>query len=179
MKTLHYFIFLLCALQISLSAQTNLRDTGTISQPVQHTFQSNTLQPIYFNFSRRQLFYDKTVRANPKEFLNLCRSINDPQIKNQIARYDHLTQNKKIISASMIGAGVAGYILTMAASYYPGNSPGASSYQYPMLFGGLACLLATPILAITTSVPHQKRKEVLFRDLPDAYNFYVFTQSKK
>jgi len=179
MKTLHYFSLLLCLLQLSLNAQSGQPDTGMSSQPVQLRFQNNTLQPIYFNYSRRQLFYNKTVRENPKEFLNLCRTLHDPQIKNQIARYDHLTQNKKIITASMIAAGVTGYILTMVASDYTGNTPGANNYQYPMLFGGLAFLLATPILAITMSVPHQKRKEVLFRDLPDAYNFYVITQSKK
>lgn len=179
MKRLHYFSFLFCLLQLSLNAQSGQPDTGINSQPVQLRFQNNTLQPIYFNYSRRQLFYNKTVRENPKEFLNLCRTINDPQIKNQIARYDHLTQNKKIICGTMIGTAIAGYLLTMVASAMPSNTPYNSGYQYPLIIGGVVCLLATPVLAITTSVPHQKRKEVLFRDLPDAYNFYVFTQSKK
>lgn len=179
MKTLFYFSFLIFLLQITTKAQSIKPDSIIFSQSVLPSFHSAALQPVYFNYSRRQLFYNKTTRVNPKEFLQLCRTIHDPQIKNQIARYDQLTRNKKIITGTMIGTAITGYLLTMVAATMPGNTPYNYGYQYSLIFGGVACLLATPVLAITTSVPHQKRKEVLFRDLPDAYNFYVLNQSKK
>jgi hypothetical protein len=36
-------------------------------------------------------------------------------------------------------------------------------------------VLVIPAVAIYSSVPHQKRKAVLFRDLPIVYNHYVET----
>jgi len=38
---------------------------------------------------------------------------------------------------------------------------------------GVVGFLAIPVVAIYSSVPHQKRKAVLYRDLPIAYNQYV------
>jgi hypothetical protein len=132
------------------------------------------LMPVYFNYSRRLLFYNNTIRLNGNDFLNMCRSIDDVQIKRQIARYDELSRKKKVLVGMTIVCGVGGYITAVTAATISNYNSGQTAF----LVTGLACLLATPILAVSTSIPHQKRKEVVFRDLPYAYNLYVGSQNK-
>jgi hypothetical protein len=116
---------------------------------------------------------------NSRHFLESCRGINDPRIQDQIHKYDKLTGNKKKILGAMIVCGVGGYITTMISVSAMSGSGRTPEGAYTALGVGLASLfLATPILAISSGVPHQKRKEILFRDLPEAYNFYVLSEPK-
>ncbi|HWY12146.1 MAG TPA: hypothetical protein VN026_12515 [Bacteroidia bacterium] len=136
------------------------------------------LVPVYYNYSSRQLFYNGIMPLNGNAFLGMCRGINDFKVQQQIARYDQLTKNKKRLVALTIVSGIGGYLLSI------GSLAGFSSYrssdsQNATLAVGALALLACPVLAISTAIPHQKRKEVVFRDLPAAYNFYVESQTKK
>lgn len=173
-KIVYYTVFLL------VLSQTKAQQIVASSASLQTSISENQIpeiQPVYFNYSRRQLLYNKDTRINPAYFLKLCRNINDAQVKNQIARYDQLTRNKKILVSAMFASGITGFSLMMASNGMYGTGVSTQS-QYAVLFSGLGLLLATPVLAISTSIPHQKRKQILFRDLPNAYNFYAVSQNK-
>jgi hypothetical protein len=177
MKTILFFALFGLVIQVDLSAQQYPYgpDPGLHPQFQRHAKFIQTegnLKPVYFSYTRRQLYYDNNIRVNGNDFLNMCRGIHDVQIKRQIARYDQLTKKKKILVAASIVCGVSGYLCTVVGASMSSYNSGQAGF----LVTGLTCLIATPILAISTSIPHQKRKEVVFRDLPNAYNIYVFNQ---
>ena len=62
-----------------------------------------------------------------------------------------------------------GFLGSAAANSYQENNMVSGT----LIFLGVASVLVIPALAIYSTVPHQKRKTVLFRDLPVAYNYYV------
>lgn len=171
------FLLLSCYVQ---AQQIQISSANTAAISSRYNLEGASLQPVYFNFSRRLLFSDKqkTTRIHPKNFLQECRGINNAEIQNQIARYDHLTQNKKILTGTMIACAVSSYALLMAGSSMISSSYPSGQGANAVLCAGVSLLLATPVLAISTSIPHQKRKEILFRDLPNAYNFYALSQPK-
>lgn len=180
MKTIFYLAAFCFCFQFSIKAQNNSYEidefvTGT-------TIMKNDrdkLKPVYYNFTRRRLFTSNKVPLNGQLFLQQCRGINDDRIQLQINRYDQLTSNKKKILGAMFVCGIGGFIGMVASSSMIGSSTYGYEAQngYALLGVSAASLfLATPILAISTGIPHQKRKEILFHDLPEAYNFYVTSQ---
>ncbi len=164
---------LICKAQVfTISHQPNkysIEDEQVLSQ--------GKLKPVYFNFRRRQLKDDQQKTIQPLAFLHLCRTINDSAIQMQVARYDAFTKDKERLGAiALLGGfsaiGLFGSAAATAASGAQGNE---------VLTGSLVCLgvvglLAIPAAAIYSSIPHQKRKAVLFQDLPIAYNQYVELQ---
>ena len=164
---------LICKAQVfTISHQPNkysIEDEQILSQ--------GKLKPIYFNFRRRQLKDDQQNSIQPLAFLHLCRTINDSAIQIQVARYDAFTKDKERLGAvALLGGfsaiGLFGSAAAMAASGGQDNE---------VMTGSLVCLgvvgiLAIPASAIYSSIPHQKRKAVLFKDLPIAYNQYVESQ---
>lgn len=158
--------------------------TSAIKDSVQHIVQikypddyqeqikpQRKLYPVYFNYSKRQLRDSDKNIISPIEFLNLCRSINDSAVQQQVARYDSYTRDKQKLGLVALGSGFSAFaLLGSAVSLAEQNNNNASaSFGF---FGAIA-FLAVPAIAIYSSVPHQKRKAVLFRDLPIAYNHYV------
>src|SRR5688572_15482573 len=65
--------------------------------------------PVYFNYTKRQLFYNGTSRMDGKDFIGLCRGINDRNIQLQLKRYDERTRNKGILNMVGAACGVMGY----------------------------------------------------------------------
>jgi hypothetical protein len=114
------------------------------------------------------------VRLNGNDFLSLCRSLNDLAIQDQIARYDQLTRKKRALIGGMISCAIVGYV-TMFASMISvsGSGPYNANGYTAMAIGAAVFFIGTPAFAISTAFPHQKRKEIVFRDLPAAYNFYL------
>jgi hypothetical protein len=137
--------------------------------------QNGKLMPVYFNFQRRQLRDADKKIINPIEFLNLCRTISDSAVQQQVARYDAFTKDKARLGVVALGGGFAaiGLLGTTAAVSEQGNDAITGSFA----FLGVVALLAIPAAAIYSSVPHQKRKAVLFKDLPIVYNYYVLSHS--
>jgi hypothetical protein len=129
------------------------------------------LKPVYFNFRKRLLMDSYKSRISPVDFLNLCRTINDSAVQQQIARYDGYTKDKANLGIAALGSGAATFVLLGSAVSYAGQSNTNASASFA--FFGVLTLVSLPVMAIYSSVPHQKRKGVLFRDLPIAYNRYV------
>jgi hypothetical protein len=181
MKTIFYLIAFSLSLQFNLSAQVNNFQLDAFEQEVViQKSECGKLRPVYFNYTKRRLYSSNKTPLNGRHFLELCRGMNDPRIQYQIRRYDQLTRNKKKILGAMIACGVGGYITTMVSVSAMSGSGRTPEGAYTTLGIGLASLfLATPILAISSGIPHQKRKEILFRDLPEAYNFHVLSQTNK
>ncbi len=176
MKTTFYLIIFSLAIKFNLSAQLNryqLDDFVTESNITKND--CDKLKPVYYNFSKRRLYASNKMPINGRHFLELCRGINDPNVRLQIRRYDQLTSNKKKLVTATILCGVGGY-LTLVYSASMLSSRYATDRTYIGVGIGAAALIATPFLAISTGIPHQKRKEILFHDLPEAYNFYVTSQ---
>jgi hypothetical protein len=132
------------------------------------------LPHVYFNFQKRQLKYADNSRVSPVDFLNFCRTINDSAIQAQVARYDAYTKDKHKLGLVGLGSGLAAFSLITSASAYAGQ--GNDIMTSSLAFFGVLGVLMIPVTAIASSIPHQKRKEVLFRDLPIAYNRYVETK---
>jgi hypothetical protein len=131
------------------------------------------LTPVYFNFHKRELRDLNKQVISAVEFLNLCRTINDTAIQIQVARYDSYTKDKQRLGLIALGSGFVamGSLGTVGATAGQGNDVITGSFAF---FGVLSALVI-PAAAIYSSVPHQKRKAVLFRDLPIVYNHYVET----
>jgi hypothetical protein len=179
MKTIFIYLSFFClAVQLNATAQVDpYRMDGCLPVKPKLEKPDNSLKPVYFNYTWRQLFYNGNIQMNGNNFLNMCRSIDDPQIQLQIARYNQLTRNKKNLLCAMIVCAASGYVTLMGSSFASNGYD--YTRQYTIMGAGAALLfIATPIIAISTSIPHQKRKEVIFRDLPAAYNFYVESTNK-
>lgn len=131
------------------------------------------LTPVYFNFHKRELRDLNKQVISAVEFLNLCRTINDSAIQIQVARYDSYTKDKQRLGLIALGSGFVamGSLGSAGATAGQGNDIIAGSFAF---FGALS-VLVIPAVTIYSSAPHQKRKAVLFRDLPIAYNHYVET----
>jgi hypothetical protein len=126
-------------------------------------------KPVYFNYHLRKLYYNGKGRISGAAFLELCRTINDSAVQYQISRYDGFTRKKGAMLIAMAINGVVGLVAVNAAS-----AMSVSGEASPLLItAGVLAILSAPVLAIATTAPHQKRKAVLFRDLPIAYNHYV------
>jgi hypothetical protein len=174
MKTITLSIaFIMCCL--THKAQDVLSSSPTTNYNLEAN-QLNTpeiLSPVYFNFHKRELrdLNKKVISAT--EFLNLCRNINDTAIQIQVARYDSFTKDKQRLGLIALGSGFAamGLFGSAGATAGQGNDVITGSFA----FFGVVGALVIPAAAIYSSVPHQKRKAVLFRDLPVAYNHYVET----
>ena len=137
------------------------------------------LKPVFYNFSRRRLYTNDKMPMNAKHFLELCHGINDPNVQLQVRKYDKLTSNKKKLIVATIACGVGGYVGLFSSMIMTATSGPTPPNTYNIMGASAIVLFAAPILAISTSIPHQKRKQVLFHDLPEAYNFYVTSQSNQ
>lgn len=181
MKTIFYLIAFCFCLEFNTKAQFNsYQIDGSEPGLIAKKNDCDALRPVYYNFTSRRLYYSNKMPLNGRHFLELCRGMNDPRIQHQIRRYDQLTSNKRKILGAMIACGIGGYITTMASVVAMSGSGHTPEGAYTTLGIGLASLfIATPVLAISSGIPHQKRKEILFRDLPEAYNFHVLSQTNK
>lgn len=177
MKTLFYLLAFCCCIHFKAKTQSNsvYQLDELTTEPIIKKSDCNGLKPVFYNFTRRRLYTNNKMPLNGHHFLELCRNINDPNVQLQIRRYDQLTNNKKKLVAATIICGVGGYFV-LVASAMSGLSQYSTDRHYIGMGIGAAALLATPFLAISTGIPHQKRKEILFHDLPEAYNFYVTSQ---
>ena len=182
MKTIFYLIAFCFCIQFNIKAQSNYQIDEFEPGSIVMKNDCDKLKPVYYNFTRRRLYASNKMPLNGQHFLQLCRGINDDRIQLQINRYDQLTKNKKNILGAMFLCGIGGFIGMVAST----SMIGSSSYGYDQNNGyavlgvsAAALFVATPILAISTGIPHQKRKAILFHDLPEAYNFYVTTQTIK
>lgn len=181
MKTTFYLFAFFLSLQFNLNAQVSpYQLDASESEGLVPKKDCDGLRPVYFNYSQRRLYYNNKMPLNSRHFLELCRGVNDPKIRYQIHKYDQLTSNKRKILGAMIACGVGGYITMMGSVVALSTSGPTPEGAYTALGIGAASLfIATPILAISSGIPHQKRKEILFRDLPEAYNFHVLSQNNK
>lgn len=181
MKT-KLFTFALLFCSVVLRAQNENKFTGFINDRHGENIRTETqtqnenhkkLYPVYFNYRKRLLRYNGTDEISGAEFLHLCRTINDSAIQLQVARYDAFTNQKAKLGIIALGGGLSSIALFVgtAASTGAGNDMVTGS----LAFFGVVGILMIPASAIYSAVPHQKRKAVLFRDLPVAYNQYVET----
>lgn len=176
MKTIIFtFTFIFCVFVSKAQQELGpLSPTNNYKSETQKFYPQEKLKPVYFNFHRRQLKDINKNKIDPMEFLNLCRSIKDSTIQLQIARYDALTKDKERLSVVVLGSGFTtiGLLGSAGASAASGSQ---ANYVVTgsLLYLGIISLIAIPVTAIYSSVPHQQRKSVLFRDLPIAYNQYV------
>lgn len=129
--------------------------------------------PVYFNYRRRQLKYNGVERIDGISFLNMCRSIKDSAVQEEVARYDELTVQKQKLGFAMMGGAFAAFACFGGAA---ANDQGKPELTVMLVGTGAFCAMAVPAIAIYSSVPHQKRKTILFRDLPVAYNAFVERQ---
>lgn len=183
MKTLlipFFKLFLFCTLlSVKLCAQQQdslIRKEVYVTPPAQLAPTEEALVkasgeplPVYFNYRRRRLVY-KGQPLDGVLFLKMCRTIGDSAVQEQVARYDELSREKQRLSFGMLGSGFTGFALLGGVISNSSGEPELSSMLG--LASGIA-ILAVPAIAIYSSVPHQQRKTVLFRDLPIAYNAYV------
>lgn len=130
--------------------------------------------PVYFNYRRHQLQYNGK-QIDGLDFLEMCRSIPDSSIREQVKQYEDYTAQKQKLVFSLMGSGFAGMACIGGAL---GNASPSTGANGPLIVTGIACLLAVPVLAICTGAPHQRRKTVLFRDLPIVYNAYAEAQRR-
>lgn len=150
------------------------KSSAPVLKPDQQTmvsFNQKELLPVYFNYRRRQLKDAQKNNISPVEFLILCRSIRDSAVQLQVARYDSFTKDKERLGVVALIGGFSAMGLFGSAAAYSGQ--GNDAITGSLVFLGVIGFLAIPAAAIYSSVPHQKRKSVLFRDLPIAYNQYV------
>lgn len=128
---------------------------------------TQTLEPIYFSYKKRQLIY-KCQKMRGEKLVAICRNIPDSAIQEQINYYDNLSNNKKWILCSTIVCGASALVLLYSSALFPFEKN--AGY---IAGSGAAAALASGITAICSSIPHQKRKIIMFKDLPIAYNLYV------
>ena len=175
MKTIILSIsFMICILTAKSQSYLASTQTGNYNLESEQFYSQEKLKPVYFNFRRRQLKDYQKNNIQPLEFLNLCRSINDSAIQLQVARYDECTKDKARLGVVALGGGFSAIgLLGSAAASTSSGGQGNDVITGSLVCLGVVGLLAIPAAAIYSSVPHQKRKTVLFRDLPVAYNQYV------
>ncbi|MBS1636131.1 MAG: hypothetical protein JST26_09460 [Bacteroidetes bacterium] len=140
--------------------------------------------PVYYNFSKRVLYSSEGKRINGQDFLEFCRGIPDSAVKVQVALYDACTRNKLRLGFAAIGGGILSFgLFSFAAAQsssqaYTGGNSNAGAISGCLGLGTVS-LMAVPISLIATTIPHQRRKLILFHDLPQAYNFYVKSLTSK
>ena len=166
MKTIFYLIAFCFCIQVNTKAQINSYQLDEVEPGPIVKKNNEGLKPVYYNFTRRRLFTSNKVPVNGQHFLQQCRGINDDRVQLQISKYDQLTSNKKKILTAMILSGIGGFIGMVASS----SMIGSSSYGYDRQNGyavlgisAASLFVATPILAISSGIPHQKRKQILCR----------------
>ncbi len=179
MKNLLLFALVLTAL--STKAQNENKSIIPVCDTIERTIQTENpivvnmpqrnLQPVYFNFRKRLLLDKYKNRIQPLEFLDLCRTINDSAIQQQVARFDGFTKDKANLGLAALGSGATAFALLGSVAVY--SEQHNTNATAGFAFFGVIAAISIPAIAIYTSVPHQKRKTVLFRDLPVAYNQYV------
>lgn len=175
MKTTSILLALLICGFISKGQTNSTQQISKVGKGILPVNKPSTVEylPVYFNYRRRLLKYNGTERIGGTEFLNLCRAIQDSAVQEQLARYDAYTAEKQKLGLAALGSGFAGFAFIGGAAANGQNNETATA---TLAFTGVMAVLAIPVIAIYSSVPHQRRKAVLFRDLPVAYNLFVETQ---
>lgn len=110
---------------------------------------------------------------DPAVFLTMCRSIKDSAVQEQVARYDGYTKEKQKLGVAVLGCG---FLATGMLGGVAANDKGSPEFNMMLAFTGMVALIAIPVIGIYSGTPHKKRKAVLFRDLPIAYNLFVESQ---
>lgn len=133
-----------------------------------HGAKQELLSPVLYSYTRRKLLY-KGQRISGLQLINLCRNIPDSAIQAQLECYDELTRRKAQILTATGLSGVACIASVQIISIQPSGND--------VYFGAIAAgaAIGAGIAAICSSIPHQKRKAILFYYLPIAYNNYVLT----
>lgn len=135
--------------------------------------------PVYYNFFKRQLLYNGCEKISGADFLEICRGINDSAVQAQIARYDNYSLNKGKMGLVAVSAGITGFGMLLNVEQMSGSQASDQIMRGTLVTAGVIGILTIPVMAIASSVPHQRRKAVLFRDLPIAYNNYVESLTHK
>jgi hypothetical protein len=174
MKTIAFTTALLFCSLLGTSQNEREANLATCAREKTTGFYRQQLSPVYFHYRRRQLKDAYKNNIPPLEFLNLCRSINDSAVQAQVARYDNYTRDKQKLGLGALASGATAFALLGGSAGFAESQNSNASAAFGF-FGAIA-FLAIPAIAIYTSVPHQKRKAVLFRDLPIAYNQYIESQ---
>lgn len=174
MKTTAFTIALLFCSLLGKSQNEQATNPAGCGREKVAGFYQQKLSPVYFHYRRRQLKDAYKNNIAPLEFLNLCRSINDSAVQAQVARYDNYTRDKQKLSLGALASGATAFALMGSSAGFAESQNNNASAAFGF-FGAIA-FLAIPAIAIYSSVPHQKRKAVLFRDLPIAYNQYIESQ---
>jgi hypothetical protein len=152
---------------------------GSKAQSINNNSICRNLAPVYYNFYKRQLFYNGCEKLAGADFLETCRSIKDSAVQAEVARYDQFSNNKYKMGIIAISAGTTGLGLMISSETMGGNQASDQLVRGTLVTAAVIGILTIPVMAIASSVPHQRRKEVLFRDLPIAYNNYVESLTTK
>jgi hypothetical protein len=170
-KTIIYLSLIYIAIQNGLFAQTSYvpTDKYNLENNSQKEISNGYYLPVYYNLQKRQLLYNGSQKISGKQFLEMCRGINDSLIQEQLEIYDSYTRKKVGLTIGTIACGATAYCLFIGSIATMGTDISSTS----LMMVSLPCLIATPICAIGSSFPHQKRKTILFHDLAMAYNHFV------
>ena len=182
MKTSLFLLLLLSCLALTSVAQysnnsLNLNDSPLSSHPDSKNIVlpgnfKRPLLPVYFSYNKRKLILNGK-RMSGIALVNMCRSINDPCVQEQLKCYDQLSTNKRWILTSTAFCGANTFVMICATSSTTQNNSAIWASC------ALASAIAAGVTAICSSIPHQKRKIIMFHDLPIAYNNYLASQTNK
>lgn len=136
----------------------------------------STLKKVCADLRKRELLFNCTSRYKPKDFIKTCSLIKNDSIKKIYNNYLIAESKKnKFRTASIVFVAVGGACVFGSVYYVFDNllSDKTPNNVEPVIYVGLTGIAISFPLAVITTKHNIKKKRILYKHLPNAYNFYV------
>ncbi len=133
---------------------------------------------ICADHKKRSLLLDCTTKLHPDEFLYMCENAKNDKVQNTLLFYNKTNKQKKGFRTAAIVSGAATGVLYAVGflSYIEAagtNNKMAENSAATIILGGNIAFCGSITFTILSAIKNKKRKKILYKELPDAYNFYV------
>ncbi len=141
-------------------------------------FNDSTYKKVCADLRSRKLLYNCVSRYKPHEFVFTCSRIKNDSVQKAYKKYLIADDKKnKFRSAAIVSVSIGGACI-LGSSFYIINTFGDKSVVNVgpiVLVGGIICVISLPF-SILATIHNVKKKKILYKELPNAYNFYVNKQ---
>jgi hypothetical protein len=139
---------------------------------------NDSLKKVCSDYKKRKLLLDCAIRLHPEEFLHMCSEAKNEKVQNTLLHYNKTKKHRNDFrtAAIIFGAGAGLIYIVGGLTYIEAvgtNNKLQENSAATLIIGGNFVFCGSLTFTILSATKNFKRKKLLYKELPEAYNFYV------